>query len=244
MIELPLEGRTALVTGAARRTGRALALALARAGADVAVHFHTSEREAAEVVAEIRGLGRASVPVRADLTDAADAARAVDLAAKDLGRLDVLVNNVGVIVWKRIDEIEVDEWRASLAGTLDATWHTCRAALPHMRGQGYGRIVNVLDADADRLRATPLATPYKIGKTGSLVLTQTLAQTEAPHGITVNAVSPGTLENSQVKPPLERIPAGRYGTTDDLAAAVLFLASEAAAYVTGTNVKVSGGYLI
>jgi len=242
--ELRFEGRAVLVTGAAKRTGRALALAFADAGADVAVHFRSSEAEALAVVDEIRARGRASLPVRADLTSSEEATRAIDLAAKDLGRLDILVNNVGAIVWKQIGEISPEEWRHSLAGTLDVTWNACRAALPHMRRQGFGRIVNILDANADRLHATPLATPYKIGKTGSLILTQTLAQTEAAHGITVNAVSPGTLENSEVKPSLDRIPAGRYGTMDDLAAAVLFLASDAAGYVTGTNIKVSGGYLI
>ena len=159
MIDLPFEGRVALVTGSARRTGRALALAFAEAGADVAVHYRTSEGEANDVVAAIRALGRSSVPVQADLTKPDEAVRAVDMAAKDLGRLDILVNNVGVIVWKEIDAITTEEWNASIDGTLNATWHACRAALPHMRGQRFGRIVNILDDDADRINPVPLASP-------------------------------------------------------------------------------------
>ena len=239
-----LAGRTALVTGSAKRTGRDLALALARAGADVAVHYRSSRDAALATMDEIRSLGRASVAVRCDLADAEATQHAVDDAATALGSLDILVNNVGAIVWKRLDELSPDEWRRSLDGTVTAAWHASRAALSHMRSRGFGRIVTILDTDADRLQSTQLATPYKIGKTGSLILMKTLATQEAKHGITANCISPGTLDNSEVLPPLERIPAGRYGTTDDLAAALLFLASDAASYITGSNIKVSGGYQI
>ena len=240
----PLQGRRALVTGAARRTGRDLALVLARAGADVAVHFHSSASEAATTVDDIRQLGRTAVAVQADLTDAQQAERAVGEAERALGRLDILVNNVGAIIWKDLAELTPEEWRTSLDGTVTVTYHACRAALPGMRAQGFGRIVNLLDADADALAPVVHATPYKIGKTGGLILTKTLAASEAAHGITVNAISPGTLDNSERQPPLDRIPAGRVGTTEDLASALLFLCSTEASYVTGTNIKVSGGYLI
>lgn len=239
-----LRGRRALVTGAARRTGRALALALAENGADVAVHYRSSEGEARDVVREIERLGRRGTCVRADLTDAGQAERAIDEARRGLGGIDILVNNVGVIVWKQLDELSPEDWRTSLDGTVTATWHTCRAAIPGMRAQGFGRIVNILDADADALAPVVFATPYKIGKTAALVLTKSLAKNEGPHGITVNAISPGVLDDSERKVPLERIPAGRPGTHADLATALLFLVSNEAGYVTGTNIKVSGGYLI
>jgi 3-oxoacyl-[acyl-carrier protein] reductase len=113
-----------------------------------------------------------------------------------------------------------------------------------MRQQRWGRIVNILDADADALAPVTFATPYKIGKTGSLVLTKSLAVTEGPFGITVNAISPGTLDNSEHAVPLDRIPLGRAGTTDDIASAMLFLLGDDAAYISGANLKVSGGYLI
>lgn len=239
-----LAGRRALVTGASRRTGRALALALAEAGADVAVHYRSSEDEAHDVVNEIREAGRRAVAVRADLADARQAERAVQKATNELGPVDIVVNNVGTIVWKTLDEISPEDWKACLEGTVTATWHTCRAALPGMRKRGYGRIVNILDADADALAPVLYATPYKIGKTGAWILTKSLARNEGPHGITVNAISPGVLENSEKKVPLERVPAGRTGTYADLTSALLFLLSEKAGYLTGTNLKVSGGYLI
>lgn len=239
-----LEGRIALVTGAARRTGRALALALAEAGADVIVHYFQSQEEADEVVREIGRLGRRGYAASFDLADPAAVDEGVRRAVEQAGGLDILVNNVGTIVWKRLDELSPDDWKACLDGTLLATLHASQAALPALRARGRGRIINILDADADSTDPVPFATAYKIGKRATFTLTKTMAVLEAEHGVTVNAVSPGTLEDSTEKPSLEQIPAGRYGTYEDVANAVLHLASDAAAYVTGTQVKVSGGYLI
>jgi NAD(P)-dependent dehydrogenase (short-subunit alcohol dehydrogenase family) len=239
-----LSGRCALVTGAARRTGRALALALARAGADVAVHCHHSREEALGVVAEIESMGRRSTLVQVDLRELPRVESAFAAAASELGRLDILVNNVGTIVWKDFDDLSAEEWRECIDGTLFVTLFASRAALPTMRAQRFGRIINILDADADAWAPVPYATAYKIGKKAAFSLTKTLAQTEAPFGITCNAVSPGTLEDSGEKPALERMPAGRYGRYADVESAVLFLAGDAASYVTGAHLKVSGGYLI
>jgi 3-oxoacyl-[acyl-carrier protein] reductase len=234
MSQLPLEGKVALVTGAAKRTGRTIALALAEAGADLVIHYNASADAAEEVVGEVERRGRRALALSADLGDAAATETAFQQAAHTLGGLHILVNNACGILWKRLD----------VEQTLHITFHACQAALPTMRQQGFGRIVNLIDVDADSLRAVPGLTPYKIGKTGVLMLTRTLAVTEAPHGITVNGVSPGTLDNSERKPPLERIPAGRFGTAEEVARAVLFLADPASGYITGTNIKVSGGYLI
>ena len=244
MTTAPLQGRVALVTGAGRRTGRCIALALAGAGADVLVHCHHSQAEAEQVVQEISSLGRRAKVVQADLGDAAATQAAFSQAAADFGRLDILVNNACGIIWKRLDDLSVAEWHAGVEQTLHITYHACRAVLPLMRQQGFGRIVNLIDVDADSHSSVPALTSYKIGKTGVLMLTRTLAVTEAPHGITVNGVSPGTLDNSERKPPLERIPAGRYGNEAEIARAVLFLVDPESAYITGTNIKVSGGYLI
>lgn len=239
-----LSGRVALVTGAARRMGRALALTLAGAGADVAVHFQSSRSEAAAVVGEIEAMGRRAQLVRVDLTDPAAVDAAFHEVTRTLGGLDILVNNVGTIVWKHFEDHEPPDWQACLDGTLFATLNASRAGLPALRRSGRGRIINILDADADSTDPVPFATAYKIGKRATFTLTKTMAVTEAPHGITVNAVSPGTLEDSPTKPALDRIPAGRYGTYQDITQAVLFLAGDAAAYVTGAHIKVSGGYLI
>jgi 3-oxoacyl-[acyl-carrier protein] reductase len=242
--DLPLRGRVALVTGGGRRTGRSIALALAGAGADVVIHYRRSEAEAREAAGEVERLGRRSLSLAADLADAEATAAAFATAVEQLGRLDILVNNAAGIVWKPLTAMDVADWHRSIDDTLHITYHACRAALPWMRSQGFGRIVNLIDVDADALMAVPMVTPYKIGKTGVLQLTRTLAVTEAGHGITVNGVSPGTLNNSERKPPLERIPAGRYGSAEEVARAVLFLADPASGYITGSNIKVSGGYLI
>jgi 3-oxoacyl-[acyl-carrier protein] reductase len=239
-----LQGRVALVTGGARRTGRVIALALAEAGADLVVHYQHSGSEAAELVAEVEALGRRALALPADLGDAAATEAAFGAAARQLGGLHILVNNASSIRWQRLEATSVADWHFGLEQTLHITYHACQAALPLMRQQGFGRIVNIIDVDADSLVAVPMVTPYKIGKTGVLMLTRTLAVTEAPHGITVNGVSPGTLDNSELKPPLERIPAGRFGSPAEVARAVLFLADPASGYITGSNLKVSGGYLI
>ena len=244
MSQLPLEGKVALVTGAAKRTGRTIALALADAGADLVIHYNASADEAGEVVGEVERRGRRALALAADLSDAAATETAFQQAAHTLGGLHILVNNACGILWKRLDATTAAEWHWAVEQTLHITFHACQAALPTMRQQGFGRIVNLIDVDADSLRSVPGLTPYKIGKTGVLMLTRTLAVTEAPHGITVNGVSPGTLDNSERKPPLERIPAGRFGTAEEVARAVLFLADPASSYITGTNIKVSGGYLI
>jgi 3-oxoacyl-[acyl-carrier protein] reductase len=244
MTALPLNGRVALVTGAGKRTGRTIALALAKAGANLAIHYHHSGNEAEAVVDEIKALGREAQAFAADLSDATATEAAFSQATESMGRLDILINNACGIQWKRLEETSVAEWHNGVEQTLHITFHACQAALPTMRRQGFGRIVNLIDVDADSLSSVPVVTPYKIGKTGVLILTRTLAVNEARHGITVNGVSPGTLDNSERKPPLARIPAGRYGTALDVARAVLFLADPASAYITGTNIKVSGGYLI
>lgn len=242
--DVDLEGRVALVTGSSQRLGRALALALAEAGADIAVHCLSRRTQAEEVAEAVRALGRRAEIVQVDLAEAKAVATAFDAARESLGALDILVNNVGTIVWKSFDELTPEDWRSCIDGTLFATLHATQAVLPAMRAAGFGRVINILDADADASNPVPFATAYKIGKRATFQLTKTLAAAEAAHGITVNAVSPGTLEDSPTKPPLDRIPAGRFGTYADIANAVLFLASPHAEYLTGTHLKVSGGYLI
>lgn len=240
----PLSGRVALVTGAAHRTGRSIALALADAGADIVVHFHQSESHATQLVEEISRKGRRAYAIGVDLKDAQATARVFESAVANFGRLDILINNASGIVWKSLSETSIAEWHKAIDETLNISYHACWAALPYLRLSGQGRIVNLIDADADALVAVPRLTPYKIGKTGTLMLTRTLAVTEAPFGVTVNGVSPGTLDNSERKPPLDQIPAGRYGTAEEVARAVLFLVHPDSGYITGSNLKVSGGYLI
>jgi 3-oxoacyl-[acyl-carrier protein] reductase len=243
-VDRPLSGCVALVTGAARRTGRSIALALARAGADIAVHYYRSEEEALQLVEEISRGGQRAQAIGVDLNDADATAKAFAKVASELGGLDILVNNASGIIWKSLSQMSIAEWHQGVSETLHITYHACQAALPFLRQSGQGRIINLIDVDADAIVAVPKLTPYKIGKTGVLMLTRTLAVSEAPFGITVNGLSPGTLNNSERKPSLDQIPAGRYGTPEEVARAAVFLAHPDSSYITGSNLKISGGYLI
>lgn len=243
-IDMPLKGRVALVTGSAQRTGRSIALALAEAGADLILHYHRSEAAAIKLAEEILRMGRRVETLCVDLNDAEATEAGFRAMGQRLGRLDILVNNASGILWKGLSEISISEWHQGIDDTLHITYHACQAALPLLRQSGAGRIINLIDVDADALLAAPRLTPYKIGKTGVLMLTRTLAVTEAPYGVTVNGVSPGTLDNSERKPALDQIPMGRYGRPEEVARAIVFLADPDSGYITGSNLKVSGGYLI
>jgi NAD(P)-dependent dehydrogenase (short-subunit alcohol dehydrogenase family) len=231
----------ALVTGSAEGIGRGIALALAREGYDVAIHFRSSAAEAEATRAEVEALGARGIALQADLRDRAAAAALVRDAHAGLGGLAVLVNNVGNYVYRPLDELSVDEWDDVFATNLDATFATCREVVPLMRAAGGGRIVNLGYAGAQNLVARPNLTAYAVAKTGVVLLTKAIARAEAANGITANVVAPGVIESSATKP-LGEIPAGREGRIDEVAAAVVYFVSPEAAYVTGQVLEVAGGW--
>jgi len=231
----------ALVTGSAQGIGRGIALALAREGYDLAVHYLHSAAEAEATRAEADALGVRALALQADLTDP-EAARTLVAEAHDrLGGLSVLVNNVGNYVYKPLDELAAEEWDDVLSTNLDATFATCHAAVPLMRAAGGGRIVNIGYAGAQSLIARPNLTAYTIAKTGVILLTKAIARAEAGNGITANVVAPGVIETSRTKP-LREIPAGREGRIEEVAAAVVYFVSPEAEYVTGQVLEVAGGW--
>jgi 3-oxoacyl-[acyl-carrier protein] reductase len=233
--------KTALVTGAAKGIGRAIALKLAAEGFDLAIHYRSSKDEADAVRLEVEGLGRRAVTLRADLTDAAQAQTLVSSAAEALGGLGALVNNVGNYLRKPLAELTLSDWHEMLDSNLNAAFYTCHAALPTMRGQNYGRIVNIGLAGAQNLIARPQILPYTIAKTGIILLSKAIAQSEASHGITANVVSPGVIENSLSKP-VHLIPEGRLGTLSELAAGVWHFINPDHGYQTGQILEVAGGF--
>ncbi|MBI4569588.1 MAG: SDR family oxidoreductase [Planctomycetes bacterium] len=232
----------ALVTGAGRGLGTHLALALASEGYDLLAHYRTSEAGARAVAQRARELGRRAAVLGADLARPEGARALRDALLSEFGRLDVLVNNAGAFVHAPVLELTAEEWNEALASTAGATCHVTAALLPLLRAAGAGRVVNIADATAERTRVVERTLPYAIGKAGVVLLTRAFARAEAPHGVTVNAIGPGILAESRERPPISAVPAGRYGTPDDVVAVLRFLISPEAGYVTGAFIPVAGGW--
>ncbi|EYB69358.1 short-chain dehydrogenase/reductase SDR [Deinococcus phoenicis] len=239
------EGRqkgTALVTGAARGIGRALAIALAAEGYAVAVHYRGSEADARATARLCGAAGVRATTLQADLTDPAQARRLVQDAhtAFPDSPLAVLVNNVGNYVHKPLLDTTDAEWADMLGSNLTATFATCQEAAPLMRAAGFGRIVNLGYAGARHLIARPGIVPYAVAKAGVLHLSHALGKVLAGTGVSVNVVSPGVIETS-VSQPLRDLPAGRVGTVAELVDAALYFV-RASDYVTGQELEVAGGW--
>jgi NAD(P)-dependent dehydrogenase (short-subunit alcohol dehydrogenase family) len=241
MLEPDLEGRVAVVTGSSSGLGRALLVALADAGAAVAVHYNTSRGEAEATAEAARERGVDAVAVGADLTDPDEVDAWFDAVEADLGPVDVLVNNVGDFAPEHWESIELDTWHRVLDTNLTATMLCSKRALGPMRDREWGRIVNVGYASAERAAVAPENFPYFVAKTGVVMFTRMLAADTQDDGITVNAVSPYVLESSDAFP--EEAPRGRWARDADVVQALLFFADEASGYVSGENVEVDGGWL-
>jgi 2-deoxy-D-gluconate 3-dehydrogenase len=244
-----LDGKVALVTGASRGIGRGLALALAEAGADV---FITDISGADSVLEELRGRGRRAASVKADLSDAALVPTIAQACVKEMGRLDIVINNAGIIRRAPLLEFSEKDWDDVLMVNLKAMFLLSQAAARIMIGQGNGgRIINT--ASLLSFQGGILVPSYTAAKSGVAGLTRALANELAPHAITVNAIAPGYIATDNTKALredpvrskaiLERIPLGRWGSPEDLQGAVIFLASECARYVTGSIVTVDGGWM-
>jgi NAD(P)-dependent dehydrogenase (short-subunit alcohol dehydrogenase family) len=242
MLRPDLSGRTALVTGSATGVGRELLLALADRGASTAVHYRTSD-EAAEATAEAareRG-APAATAVQGDVTDPEDVEGLFEGVEAELGTVDVLVNNVGPFAPDHWEELSFEQWNTVLQANVNGTYLCCKRALPGMRDQSWGRIVNVGYASAEKGLMSPKNAPYFIAKQGVLMFTRMLAADTQDDGITANAVSPYVVENSDEFP--DELPRGRPASFDDLAQAVFFFLDEDSDYISGENVEVDGGWL-
>jgi 2-dehydro-3-deoxy-D-gluconate 5-dehydrogenase len=246
---LPLAGKAAVVTGASRGIGRAIALRLARDGADIGL---LQRSDATDVAGEISDLGRRAHVVRVDLEQPEEGERAVDAAAEVLGRLDIAIVNAGRIVRRPALELPLDEWERTLAVNLTSAFTVSRAAARRFLAQGGGgAIVHV--ASVLSFQGGLNVAAYAASKGGVAQLTRALANEWARFGIRVNAVAPGYVANDQTAPLredetrhrqiTERIPAGMWASNDDIAAAVAFLVSPDAGYVHGHVLAVDGGWL-
>ncbi len=238
-----LTGRVALVTGGAVRVGRAIALDLARAGADVAIGYRRSADAARRTVAEIRSLDRRAVAVRADLARPAEARRLAVEAARRLGGLDILVNSAAIFVRTPFLSTTPAEFDRVLAVNLRGAFFCAQAAARIMRRRGRGRIINIADVGAER--AWPGYVPYGVSKAGLVMLTRGLAAALAP-AVQVNAVGPGVVllpagfPRASARALARRLPMGRHGSPADVGAAVRFFAT-CPDYITGQVLYVDGG---
>ena len=233
--------KTGLVTGAARRNGRALALWLAGKGVRVAVHYRGSEAEAEQVRRECDAKTPGAIKVQADLSEPGPAERAVQEAAGELGGLHVLVNNVGNYLRKDLFELSPTEWRDQIESNLYTAFWCMRAAVPLMRAQKFGRVINFGYAAGERPTYNRLTVPYHIAKTGLGTLTRSAGAAVARDGITVNTIGIGILENSVIKP--INPPAGRFATHDDICNALAFLLGAGSDHINGSQIDVNGGWV-
>ena len=239
--------RTALVTGGSRGIGRAICLELAKAGCNVAVNYAGSAAAAEETAAQCRALGVRAQVFQADVSSAAACAALVEQVLAAFGRIDVLVNNAGVTRDNLLLRMSEEDYDRVLDTNLKGAVFCCKAVARPMMRQRYGRIVNL--SSVVGLRGNAGQVNYSASKAGLLGLTKSLAKELASRGVTANAVAPGFIETDMTKALpeetrkalSERIPAKRLGQTDDIAGAVLFLASDLAGYVTGAVLPVNGG---
>jgi 3-oxoacyl-[acyl-carrier protein] reductase len=242
-----VDERVAVITGGARGIGRAIALSLAESGWPVTICYRTSAQEAAETVEAIQQKGGRGEAVVCDVSDAKAAEGLIRQVEKEWGRVDALINCAGP--YHRVDLLEetVEGWHAMFDNNLHPVFYLSRAVAPGMIARKWGRIVSFSMANADQLVAQPSVTAHYIAKAGVLVLTRSLARVLAPHGITVNAISPGFIDSGsapkeELAAMVKRIPAGYVGSTQDAVGVVRFLLSEEARYITGANIHLSGAW--
>lgn len=245
-----LNGKVALVTGASRGIGKAIALTLAKAGADIAVNYAGNTAAAEETAKEIEALGRKAILVQGSVADSAVAQEIVDKTVAELGRIDILVNNAGITRDGLLMRMKEEDWDAVLTTNLKGVFNCTKSAIKYMMKQRSGRILNM--ASVVGVMGNAGQANYCAAKAGVIGFTKSVAKEVASRGITANAVAPGfiatdmtsVLSDKVQEEMVKGIPCGRGGTPQDIANAVLFLVSDEAAYITGQVLNVDGGMVM
>ena len=237
-----LSGRVALVTGASRGIGRAIAVTLARAGADIAVNYRTNRIEAESVARAISDLGRRALPIEGDVSQQEQVRRLVTTVRAELGVVEILVNNAGIARPQKVEEITEQDWDDLIDTNLKSCFLVTQETLGEMRSQRWGRIINISSVAAHV--GGVVGPHYAASKAGMLGLTHYYAHALVKEGITANAISPALIETDMVRSNLnakpDRIPVGRFGHADEVADVVVMLARNA--YITGQTIHVNGGW--
>ena len=249
---MKLSGKTAIVTGARRGIGRAIALALAGEGANVVVS-DISQKDCQKVVDEIERMGKRGLALKCDVSSSDDVEDMVRRTVAEFGRVDILVNNAGILAFKPFLELTDEDWDKTLNVNLKGQFLCARAAARDMVKNKWGRIINIASISSGGCGiAFPLIAHYTASKGGVMALTEALALELTPQGINVNAISPGAIdtdmakgvkESGQLAQVLARIPKGRLGQPEEIASLAVFLASEESDYISGTAIVIDGGWL-
>jgi len=245
-----LRNRIALITGGSRGIGKGIAVGLGREGARVAISYRSNKTAAQNTLRQLQADGAECFAVEADATDPQKVQFLIEKVTERFGRLDILVNNVGEFNWKLVADTSIEEWHRVLASNLLSVFYASKAVLPLMRRNRWGRIINLGAVGAERAFGQATISAYAAAKAAVVSFSRSLAIEEAKHGITVNVINPSNIDEKELtidearRLHDSRFPIGRPPSAEDVSTAVKFFASDAADYITGQVLNVSGGWML